>query len=307
MARGARWSDASSRVAVRSLTLLRLRDVDARSLARVTFPSLDRDDNGAPVQLHALLLLPDGPVPPGGFPAIVALHGCSGMYSATRAARTSCRERLLARAEPLLGDGYAVLFPDSFGPRGRTEVCTIKRGERPITPVAAPARRARRARLPGGAGPTSTRERIALVGWSHGGSTTLATINVRDREVAAFRDRAGCAAVLSRRRRVLSRLRRFAARRRPLAARRADAHPHRRARRLDAAEALRRARRSDGRARRAGEGHRVSRQPSRRSTRRRGRSCCAPTFPTASTRGRACTSAPTRRCARRRTPRCARF
>src|SRR5256885_466770 len=35
------------------------------------------------------------------------------------------------------------------------------------------------------------RERIAIVGWSHGGSTTLATVNARDREVAAFRDKAG--------------------------------------------------------------------------------------------------------------------
>src|SRR5947208_178068 len=34
-------------------------------------------------------------------------------------------------------------------------------------------------------------DRNAIVGWSHGGSTALATINARDREVAAFRDKAG--------------------------------------------------------------------------------------------------------------------
>jgi dienelactone hydrolase len=94
------------------------------------------------------------------------------------------------RAEPFLGDGYAVLFPDSFGSRGRREVCTIKRGENPITPVrrrldalGALAYLAGRSDI--------ARDRIALVGWSHGGSTTLATINVRDREVAAFRDNPG--------------------------------------------------------------------------------------------------------------------
>jgi len=39
--------------------------------------------------------------------------------------------------------------------------------------------------------PDIARDRVALVGWSHGGSTALAAINVRDREVAAFRDRPG--------------------------------------------------------------------------------------------------------------------
>src|SRR5258705_3155707 len=53
----------------------------ARSLTRVSFPSIDRDETGAPVQIQAMLLLPDGAAPPGGYPAIVALHGCSGMYS----------------------------------------------------------------------------------------------------------------------------------------------------------------------------------------------------------------------------------
>jgi dienelactone hydrolase len=169
--------------------LLAITDVDARSLARVTFASLDHD-NGAPVQIHGVLLLPDGPTPAGGFPAIVALHGCSGMYAAGRGREDLLSERLAVRAQPFLGDGYAVLFPDSFGSRGRQEVCTIERGENPITPLrrrldalGALAYLAGRSDI--------ARDRIALVGWSHGGSTTLATINVRDREVAAFRDKAG--------------------------------------------------------------------------------------------------------------------
>ena len=55
--------------------------VNARSLTRVSFPSIDRDETGAPVQIQAVMLLPDGPTPAGGYPAVIALHGCSGMYS----------------------------------------------------------------------------------------------------------------------------------------------------------------------------------------------------------------------------------
>ena len=149
-------------------------DLSARSLTRVSFPSLDHDDNGAPLQVQALLLLPDGPMPAGGYPAIVALHGCSGMYSIAKGREDHLADRLAVRAELFLNDGYAVLFPDSFRSRGRNEVCTIKLGENPIVPM--------RRRLV---------DRVALVGWSHGGSTALATVNLRDRDVAAFRDKAG--------------------------------------------------------------------------------------------------------------------
>lgn len=164
--------------------------VDARSLAHVSFPSLDRDDNGAVVQIQALLLEPDGPMPAGGFPAIVALHGCSGMYSAINGREDLLSERFAVRIELLLGEGYAVLVPDSFGSRGRREVCTTKIGENPITPM--------RRRLDALGALTFltgrsdiARDRVALVGWSHGGSAALATINARDREVAEFRDKTG--------------------------------------------------------------------------------------------------------------------
>jgi len=165
-------------------------DLAARSLTRVSFPSLDRDDNGAPIQIQAILLMPDGPAPAGGYPAIVALHGCSGMYSIVNGREDRLAYRLAARADLFLGDGYAVLFPDSFRSRGRNEVCTIRTGNNPIMPMrrrldalGALAYLAERADI--------ATDRVALVGWSHGGSTALATINVRDREVAAFRDKPG--------------------------------------------------------------------------------------------------------------------
>lgn len=104
----------------------------ARHVEPVTFASLDRGADGSRVQLHAVLLLRPGVAPEGGRPAIVALHGCGGMYS-TRAGREGeLAERLALRVDPLLRDGYAVLFVDSFRSRGVEQVCTIKHGERTV-------------------------------------------------------------------------------------------------------------------------------------------------------------------------------
>jgi dienelactone hydrolase len=161
-----------------------------RSLTRVAFPSIDRDEAGTPVQIQAILLLPDGPAPSGGYPAVIALHGCSGMYSMAKGREDHLADRFAVRIEMLLGDGYAVLLPDSFRSRGRNEVCTVKSGDNPITPTR------RRLDALGALAYLADRsdvahDRIALVGWSHGGSTALAAANIRDREVAAFRDKAG--------------------------------------------------------------------------------------------------------------------
>ena len=97
---------------------------------RVTFPSLDIDAaTGKPVALSALYFSPDPSS--GGYPAVIALHGCGGMYSAGRGDRLSPRHQQMA--ELLLAQGYAVLFPDSFNPRGRREVCNDPPGKSNIT------------------------------------------------------------------------------------------------------------------------------------------------------------------------------
>jgi dienelactone hydrolase len=151
---------------------------------RVEFPSLDVDPaTGKPVMLSGLFFTPD--VAAGGFPAVVALHGCDGMYGRLAGRRDRLTQRHQAMADLLLAEGYAVLFPDSFNPRGRREVCTMPARDQPIT------QDHRRLDVLGALDYLHTRQdiaanRIALVGWSHGGSAVLATMNARHPAVAAY-------------------------------------------------------------------------------------------------------------------------
>ena len=156
----------------------------------VNFPSLDRDDTGSPVTISALYFRPPGAAADAALPMVIALHGCGGMRSPRDGHRDELSGAMAARVRPLLADGYAVVLPDSFNPRGRREICTIRTSDRSI---GAATRRmdvlgalAWAAKQPGVDG-----RRIALLGWSHGGSTALATINVRNPAVSAFFDATG--------------------------------------------------------------------------------------------------------------------
>lgn len=156
----------------------------------VRFSSLDRDGSGAPVALQGVLLLPRSPMPVGGYPAVIALHGCGGMYSMREGHDDELAERMALRARMYVRDGYAVLFADSFRARGVREICTIRHGERTVTAAG------RRLDALGALRYLATRadiahDHIALVGWSHGGSAALQAINARDAAVAAFFGRPG--------------------------------------------------------------------------------------------------------------------
>jgi dienelactone hydrolase len=157
---------------------------------RVTFDSLDLDPaTGSPVRVTALMFRPEG-ASDSRYPAVVALHGCGGMFSTVSSRRDALSLRHQRMAELLAREGYVVLFPDSFRPRGREEICTIENRQRTITVTA------RRLDAQGALAYLQTRpdvapDRIALLGWSHGGSTLLATFNTHQRAVAAWKDRAG--------------------------------------------------------------------------------------------------------------------
>src|SRR6266849_2229480 len=123
--------------------------------------------NGAREEIPATITKPDGP---GPFPAVVIMHDCSGLGLRSSGAPGRWARELGAR-------GYVTVIPDSFTTRGHPDgVCTDaspSRGE------VAPSRRVRDAyaalaharTLPHVDG-----RRVGLMGGSHGGSTTLASM-----------------------------------------------------------------------------------------------------------------------------------
>lgn len=135
---------------------------------KVAFPSEDSElTGGPPTMLEGYIFRPEKP---GPLPAIVALHGCSGLFTSGR-----MNARFADWGERLAALGYVVLFPDSFTPRGIAEACTQKERsgfsayrERPSDANGALHWLQSQA--------TVQKDRIGLMGWSNGGSTLLATI-----------------------------------------------------------------------------------------------------------------------------------
>ncbi|MEI8030469.1 MAG: dienelactone hydrolase family protein [Comamonadaceae bacterium] len=139
----------------------------------VSFASLD----GTP--LKAWVLQPAAP--PRG--SVVALHGCGGLYATSGARKGRLNARHQAMADLLLAQGYAVVFPDSLTPRGVTRLCTQKMADRSITQTE--RRRDALATMNWvAAQPWATPSKIALLGWSHGGSAVLAVTDRHNKEVA---------------------------------------------------------------------------------------------------------------------------
>lgn len=144
----------------------------AHAQERVKFDSRDGDlTGGAPTRIEAIVTMPAGT---GPHPAIVLLHGCGGLYvlSGSRAGQVLSRDAEWARR--LADLGYIVVQPDSFNPRGVREICRLK--ERPVTSSRERPRDAFGALAWLAARPDVDRTRIVLMGWSHGGGTTLASV-----------------------------------------------------------------------------------------------------------------------------------
>ena len=118
-------------------------------------------------QIPIRLLKPNGS---GPFPAVVIMHDCSGLGPRSSGAP----ERW---AKELLGHGYVILMPDSFSTRGFADgVCTDPSpNRREVSPV----RRAADAYAALAYLRTLSfvnASRVGLMGGSHGGSTTLASM-----------------------------------------------------------------------------------------------------------------------------------
>jgi len=131
---------------------------------------------GEDVTLHGELFRPAGA---GPFPAVVALHGCGGLYGKDG----GLSPRHADWAKRLTEAGFIVLLPDSFGSRGLESQCNTSERvarasrERPDDALAAGDYLKSRSDVKQAA--------VNLLGWSNGGSTVLYTL----RNVA--RDRSG--------------------------------------------------------------------------------------------------------------------
>lgn len=150
-----------------SLVLLATSAVHAGGYERVSIAM----DSG---HLDGVFFRPPGP---GPFPAVVALHGCGGLWR--EQGKLSMRH--LDWGDRLSNAGFAVLMPDSYGSRGLSSQCgvkdlTVRAGrERVADTMAARLWLLQRNDIRPG--------QLSLIGWSGGGSTVLTAIR-KDRQPA---------------------------------------------------------------------------------------------------------------------------
>ena len=138
------------------------------AVAQVTPEAVTFDGGADSPRLTGYLYRPDAA---GPGPAVILMHGCSGLHNK----RGELTRSNAAWGEWLAVRGYTALFVDSFGPRGYREICTLS--PRPILPqrervadaYAALAHLARSVDVDA--------SRVFLIGWSNGG---MAVLNVID-------------------------------------------------------------------------------------------------------------------------------
>ncbi len=116
---------------------------------------------------HPASALPDIPRP-----VVIALHGCGGLYSSSTDKAEKLNARHSGMAQLITDNGYSIVFPDSFTSRGEKSLCTQKMSSRNI-------KQSHRADDVDGILLWLSKQswvdpsKIALLGWSHGGSTVL--------------------------------------------------------------------------------------------------------------------------------------
>ena len=109
------------------------------------------------------------PAGAGPFPAVVALHGCGGLYDRGG----SLNARHADWGARLAAQGFLVLLPDSFGSRGLGSQCTTQ--SRAVRPGRERVADAFAAKAYLQSRPDVKPRAISVLGWSNGGSTVLYT------------------------------------------------------------------------------------------------------------------------------------
>lgn len=136
--------------------------------------------------LKSLLLHPNAMPSTNPRPVIVALHGCGGLYTTSGINRGKLNPRHAGMAQLMTANGYSILFPDSFSTRGESSLCSQKFSIRKI-------KQSHRSDDVDGAllwletQPWADASKIVLLGWSHGGSTALRSIDANRQKVASRR------------------------------------------------------------------------------------------------------------------------
>lgn len=143
--------------------------------------SIPADGANQPGTLDAMMFKPQGQ---GPFPAIVAMHGCSGLWSSKKPSDLSPRHADWGKRLAALG--YVVLFPDSYGSRDLGPQC--KNDDRRVEPFRERVEDANAARRYLQTLPYVKPDAIALLGWSNGGSSVLYTVRPKDKPKAGSPD-----------------------------------------------------------------------------------------------------------------------
>ncbi len=129
--------------------------------------------NDGEITLKAIVYRPEGS---GPFPAVIAMHDCSGLTNTAGRVGSKYREW----AQLLVRDGFVVLFPESYDSRGLSSQCSARnRAIRPDHELVEDANASRRWLSQQ---PEVRADHISLLGWSNGASSVLWTVRPRHKD-----------------------------------------------------------------------------------------------------------------------------
>jgi dienelactone hydrolase len=160
------------KISIRQLFAVAAVSLSTAASAWVVTPTDVTFTNQENTVIPAKLFKPAGA---GPFPAVVMMHGCSGMFSNSDPSK-GVANLYREWGDRMVMQNYVVLLVDSFTPRGTQNECG--NGSNGVSEV-----NARRYDAYGAYNYLSGQafvkpERIGVLGWSHGASSTMATMDV---------------------------------------------------------------------------------------------------------------------------------